>query len=76
MTVRCLLVSCIHSCDVLSEDTISVGARGDSAHEYLLKQYLLTSKRDKKSLELCMYMHTDYLSSFDRQASQTSKLPQ
>ncbi|KAJ6480867.1 glycoside hydrolase family 47 protein [Mycena sanguinolenta] len=31
---------------------LSVGARADSAHEYLLKQYLLTAKTDKKSLEM------------------------
>ncbi|KAF7974676.1 hypothetical protein HWV62_11433 [Athelia sp. TMB] len=34
-------------------DTIlSVGGNADSAHEYLLKQYLLTAKTDKKSLEM------------------------
>ncbi|KAF9054465.1 glycoside hydrolase family 47 protein [Panaeolus papilionaceus] len=31
---------------------ISVGAQADSAHEYLLKLYLLTGKTDKDSLEL------------------------
>ncbi|KAJ7699061.1 glycoside hydrolase [Mycena rosella] len=31
---------------------LSVGAQADSAHEYLLKQYLLTSKTDKASLEM------------------------
>jgi hypothetical protein len=32
---------------------LSVGAQADSAHEYLLKQYLLTAKTDRKSLEMC-----------------------
>lgn len=32
---------------------LSVGAMADSAHEYLLKQYLMTAKTDKQSLELC-----------------------
>lgn len=31
---------------------LSVGARADSAHEYLLKHYLMTSKEDKSSLEM------------------------
>ncbi|EDR14049.1 glycoside hydrolase family 47 protein [Laccaria bicolor S238N-H82] len=31
---------------------LSVGAQADSAHEYLLKQYLLTAKTDKASLEM------------------------
>ncbi|KAF8217039.1 glycoside hydrolase family 47 protein [Mycena galopus ATCC 62051] len=35
---------------------LSVGAKADSAHEYLLKQYLLTAKTDEKSLE--MYIRT------------------
>lgn len=34
-------------------DRLSVGAQADSAHEYLLKQYLLTAKTDKTSLEMC-----------------------
>ncbi len=33
---------------------LSVGAQADSAHEYLLKQYLLTAKTDKANLEMCM----------------------
>ena len=33
---------------------LSVGAQADSAHEYLLKLYLLTGKTDKASLEMCM----------------------
>lgn len=32
---------------------LSVGAQADSAHEYLLKQYLLTARTDKSSLEMC-----------------------
>ncbi|KAL0955277.1 hypothetical protein HGRIS_004167 [Hohenbuehelia grisea] len=35
---------------------MSVGAQADSAHEYLLKQHLLTGKTDKKNLE--MYLRT------------------
>ena len=31
----------------------SVGAFADSAHEYLLKQYLLTSQSEPKALDLC-----------------------
>ncbi|KAF5377767.1 hypothetical protein D9757_008115 [Collybiopsis confluens] len=31
---------------------LSVGAQADSTHEYLLKQYLLTAKTDKASLEM------------------------
>ncbi|KAJ7044145.1 glycoside hydrolase family 47 protein [Mycena alexandri] len=31
---------------------LSVGSQADSSHEYLLKQYLLTAKTDKKSLEM------------------------
>ncbi|KAG6909347.1 hypothetical protein DXG01_000947 [Tephrocybe rancida] len=31
---------------------ISVGAQADSAHEYLLKQYLMTAKTDKTSLKM------------------------
>lgn len=33
---------------------LSVGAQADSAHEYLLKQYLMTAKTDKASLKMCM----------------------
>ncbi|KAG6869223.1 hypothetical protein C0993_009086 [Termitomyces sp. T159_Od127] len=31
---------------------VSVGAQADSAHEYLLKQYLMTAKTDKLSLKM------------------------
>ncbi|KAG6833227.1 hypothetical protein H0H87_009848 [Tephrocybe sp. NHM501043] len=31
---------------------VSVGAQADSAHEYLLKQYLMTAKTDKASLKM------------------------
>lgn len=31
----------------------SVGAYADSAHEYLLKQYLLTGRSEPQILELC-----------------------
>ena len=33
----------------------SVGAFADSAHEYLLKQWLLTSKTETKARDLCSY---------------------
>ncbi|KAF8661347.1 hypothetical protein AX16_001442 [Volvariella volvacea WC 439] len=33
-------------------DRLSVGGQADSAHEYLLKQYLLTAQTDKASLEM------------------------
>ena len=32
---------------------LSVGGASDSAHEYTLKQYLLTALTDKASLEMC-----------------------
>ncbi|EKM81658.1 hypothetical protein AGABI1DRAFT_54540 [Agaricus bisporus var. burnettii JB137-S8] len=35
-----------------SDSHLSVGAQADSAHEYLLKFYLLTAKTDRKSLEM------------------------
>ncbi|KAG6821472.1 hypothetical protein H0H93_010196 [Arthromyces matolae] len=35
---------------------VSVGAYADSAHEYLLKQYLMTAKTDRESLK--MYLRT------------------
>ncbi|KAI0955388.1 hypothetical protein AcW1_006986 [Taiwanofungus camphoratus] len=38
------------------DDVLSVGAAADSAHEYLLKQYLLTAKSDVASLQ--MYLRT------------------
>lgn len=38
------------------ESRVSMGAQADSAHEYLLKQYLLTAKTDRANLEL--YLHT------------------
>ena len=34
---------------------LSVGAQADSAHEYLLKQYLLTANTDRTSLEMCKW---------------------
>ncbi|KAF7309201.1 alpha-1,2-Mannosidase [Mycena kentingensis (nom. inval.)] len=40
------------------DEHLSVGGRADSAHEYLLKEYLLTAKTDKKSLNL--YIQTTY----------------
>jgi len=44
----------MHLFDYLFVAHLSVGAQADSAHEYLLKQYLLTAKTDKISLEMCM----------------------
>ena len=32
---------------------LAVGGEADSAHEYLLKQFLLTGKTDKTALEMC-----------------------
>ncbi|KAK7024934.1 alpha-1,2-mannosidase [Favolaschia claudopus] len=47
---------------VLPFDTrLSVGGKSDSAHEYLLKQYLLTAQTDKKSLEMYIRMTTQVL---------------
>ncbi|KAJ7879197.1 glycoside hydrolase family 47 protein [Mycena olivaceomarginata] len=40
---------------------LSVGARADSAHEYLLKQYLLTAQSNKKSLEMYIRATTHIL---------------
>ncbi|KAF7330402.1 alpha-1,2-Mannosidase [Mycena venus] len=40
---------------------LSVGAKADSAHEYLLKQYLLTAQTDKKSLEMYLRATTHIL---------------
>lgn len=34
-------------------DILSLGAAADSTHEYLLKQALLTGKKDRKSIEMC-----------------------
>ncbi|KAJ7918615.1 glycoside hydrolase family 47 protein [Mycena leptocephala] len=40
---------------------LSVGSQADSGHEYLLKQYLLTAKTDKKSLEMYIRATTHIL---------------
>ena len=37
-----------------SIDQFSVGAFADSAHEYLLKQYLLSGQTEPKALDLCL----------------------
>ena len=34
-------------------EKLTAGAQGDSAHEYLLKQYILTGKTDRALLEMC-----------------------
>ncbi|PCH44101.1 glycoside hydrolase family 47 protein [Wolfiporia cocos MD-104 SS10] len=39
-----------------TDDVLSVGAAADSAHEYLLKMYLMTAQSDKSSYE--MYIRT------------------
>ena len=41
--------------DMPGRETWSVGAAADSAHEYLLKQYLLTGQTDVANLEMCTY---------------------
>ncbi|RDB23578.1 Mannosyl-oligosaccharide 1,2-alpha-mannosidase MNS3 [Hypsizygus marmoreus] len=41
---------------------LSVGAQADSAHEYLLKQYLLTAKTDKASLVMYLRATTHIIS--------------
>lgn len=50
---------------LLKTDTakMSVGAAADSAHEYLLKQYLLTGKTDKANIEMCTYHCKTFLTS-------------
>ncbi len=35
---------------------MSVGAQADSAHEYLLKQYLLSGRTDKDNLKMCGFL--------------------
>ena len=37
---------------------LAVGGEADSAHEYLLKQFLLTGKTDKTALEMCKVIDT------------------
>ena len=34
-------------------NTFSVGARADSAYEYLLKEWLMTGRTEKKFLDMC-----------------------
>lgn len=41
---------------------MSVGGQADSAHEYLLKQYLLTAKSDRASLKMCQSRSRHHLS--------------
>ncbi|KAJ7250458.1 glycoside hydrolase family 47 protein [Mycena haematopus] len=43
------------------DSRLSVGAKADSAHEYLLKQYILTAKTDTKSLEMYIRATTHIL---------------
>ncbi len=37
-------------------DQFSVGAFADSAHEYLLKQWLMSGKSETKARDLCMFI--------------------
>ena len=37
-------------------EALAVGGAADSAHEYLLKLYLLTGKSDEESLKLCSFL--------------------
>lgn len=46
-------MSSIHLIPVPVVDHFSVGAFADSAHEYLLKQWLLTAKSETKARDLC-----------------------
>ena len=46
-----------------SADQFSVGAFADSAHEYLLKQWLMSSRSEPKARDLCMSQPYKYLSS-------------
>ncbi|VDB99921.1 unnamed protein product [Peniophora sp. CBMAI 1063] len=43
---------------VPNDEKLTAGAQGDSAHEYLLKQYILTGKTDKALLEMYLRMTT------------------
>jgi mannosyl-oligosaccharide alpha-1,2-mannosidase len=41
--------------------TFSVGAYSDSAHEYFLKQWLMSGKTETKALELCTHLSLTHL---------------
>ncbi|KAJ7210456.1 glycoside hydrolase family 47 protein [Mycena pura] len=45
-----------------ADSRLSVGGLADSAHEYFLKQYLLTGKTDKRSLEIYIRTTTHIIS--------------
>ena len=49
-----------------STDQFSVGAFADSAHEYLLKQYLLSGQTEPKALDLCMSLPFSVLIHFTK----------
>ncbi|KAJ7625647.1 glycoside hydrolase family 47 protein [Roridomyces roridus] len=53
---------------------LSVAGEGDSAHEYLLKQYLLTAKTDQKSLEMYIRATTHILTNLLYVSSQRNML--
>lgn len=49
-----LLSFLVNSSSLMSfSDQFSVGAFADSAHEYLLKQWLMTSGSESKARDLC-----------------------
>jgi len=39
---------------------VSIGALGDSAYEYLLKQYLLSGRTEKRLLNMCKWFAFDH----------------
>lgn len=42
---------------------VSIGALGDSAYEYLLKQYLLSGRTEKRLLNMCKWFAFDHFAS-------------
>ncbi|KAI0035309.1 mannosidase [Vararia minispora EC-137] len=44
-----------------NDDKLTIGAQGDSAHEYTLKQYILTGKTDKRLVEMYLRMTTQMI---------------
>lgn len=53
MVPTLLSLRCIELMVVFMSDQFSVGAFADSAHEYLLKQWLLSSQSETKAKDLC-----------------------
>lgn len=54
-TVRHFISTFVQKADYSVSEDYSVGAFGDSAYEYLLKQWLLTGKTEPKSRDLCNF---------------------